>query len=361
MSTVVNDNVSSNKRLKSSSFDKTIIIKQENAIPQDNDKDSQINLSPKEIKETRARKRKWWLGNLVGSLALGTALYHNNVNDPKGQLFGMQDVGTNAGIAEGIVRSTDTTVNQLIEAIKETNLFLFSVATIAPLFTKWSNKKLAPESINGNPFLMLASASIPLIVAESVGYILDKADPKKSLTPQELIEQRKELIKTRYSVGIAALFKTGLLANNMMTQPKPGDNNWTSNMMYTATLLNTLKTALTAEITHRRGKKIRDAKNMHSIVFDGVISGFIAQQLYAKTKHWQHNIFTMAPRAAIGSGLSLIGINAVKLALDPILDAYLGYKTPKEALVEPIVKKALQTKAFKEAVEKHCSSIATKD
>jgi hypothetical protein len=280
--------------------------------------------------DSRQKKRQLFGINAAGSLVVSSALAYLSGNDPSGQRFGIQDIVTNMGIMEGMVRNPNDTVNQLYETIKETTLFTAPTGLFLPPIASYFGQDFGVGTF--------AAAAAPLISSEASGYILNKAaDPVEILTEEELDKQKDEVRKTRYAVGIAALLKTGLLINNYRSTPGAGKNNHVSNAMYLATLLNTLNSGRTTEFAHNRGEKVRASKTSSPVFFDGVISGGcvqIAEMLNNKYNNGNNSIPTIVGQSLISGIIATGGIYAVKSSLDKALNWALGIQPTEELQTE---------------------------
>lgn len=309
---------------------------------------SAASLTSAEIQDARRRKRNWWyLTSLLSGAATGWFIKQAGDIDAMGRRMLIQDVTTNVGMAEQVVQNPKASLNQFMEFAKETACFAAPILLVLPKIVNWARDGKIPDNTHhfyGN-FLGLdksvaLGAAAPLAISEALGYFLNKADPKKDLTKEELKKQQVEVNKTYAAAGLATLLKAGLLGVSIMREPKPGDHKLVGHAIAFSSLLNTVKTAANTYLTHNSGKKVRHSKSVTPVFFDGVVAQSVANILdigLNKQLGIPNTARNVAIQSLIGGIISLGGINVVKHTLDPLLTSMFGQSTPQteEEKVKP--------------------------
>lgn len=280
----------------------------------------------------KSKKRKAFWPISVLSLYC-TVDFLKNTNDFWGHRLVTQDVVTNIGMSEMFVRNPKRNFNQYMEFFKETAFMVFPLLMVLPKTVDktqrfFNNGEIIPK--NKHHFFewsVLTGAVMPLLVAETAGYFLNKVEPKEKLSKKQLKEQETEVKKIATSATIASLLRITLLSQNILKKPTTGQHKLVGNAVALSNMLNALKAMGYIYYTHKNGERIRPSKSMSAIFFDGVIAQSVA---YGIDK-FIHQPFKLpntksfvAFESIIGGLIALKGINLVSHNLEPILNWALG-------------------------------------
>jgi uncharacterized protein (DUF697 family) len=265
--------------------------------------------------------------NMAFAAGASVPLFILAKDDKFAQQTAVQDVIINSNnlsrcLAEG------KEIGHLIEGIKETTVFSALVGLV-----------LTPiaEHLKSTTGDILGAISVP-VMAHFMGNIIDKYSGEKKkenekpsedkiLTEEEKQKKRKkERTKTHFAVGLASVIKAGLYVNNI----KKG-NGHTSNAIMLSSLLNSLKTSVTTEVAFQKQETVRDAKDVIGILFDGVVSPFVTQQILnlGQRANLSSGVGMVVAKSLVGSIIASGGLNGLTYLLDKALNWYFDDKKPE--------------------------------
>lgn len=270
---------------------------------------------------------KLFLGNSLLTTLCAGFFFRNSPDDLVAKQSVGQDVIVNGKI---LLDSVENPTNLFIKSVSETTIFAGLVGTILPIIT---------EHYKSTPVDMACAVALPFVAGKAGDIANDiankfflqsnedeKSEEQSSLTPQEQVIETKKLRKTYGAVALAAIAKAGILGYNIMQ-----GKGHTSNALFGASLFNTIKTGFDTQASYRKGEKIRDAKDVIGILFDGVVSpimslGILGMGQYIGLPNTLSNTIGKAVVGGIGASGALKGITH---GIDIGLDHMLGYNNNK--------------------------------